>query len=556
MYSRKACSLKRTLFTNLSNVQRVQDVHQGTQILTNVFLNWTSQRRSNSNMIQRKNSEWSLENQKYICDKILSDLGKGIWPIFNSEIKIWLESWVADMQFKIASKARNVVAQVVDSSVKNLMRSYISKIFLVVYSINHVLTNKGGKTPGIDGICYYRSRNSKIKSGFENAASMALKINHSFLKNYKSKPIKRVYIEKNQKSLEKRPLGIPTLLDRVVQKMFQLVIDPAVDVFGDPNSYGFRKHRSCHSAIGTLANRVAKASENLTIIKIDIEKFFDKISHSWVQKEFPMPAGFDNVLKSWLISGAIEGNNFRSNEYGVPQGGIISPLIANFTLDGLETAAFKSVKKSVRVIDENNERKTLDLKFGLIRYVDDFVIVLNHPRNLKLVKKNVGKFLRIRGLQVNKQKSKDIYFSHKKTKKEEYSPKFDFLGFTFMYQPKVRLSRIVSKRDMTNKKKVIISPSRKNVIAFKKNLKILIGKSTNISAMELVQKLNPILRGWARYFSISVCAKILSEIDNYIYHRLWRWCSKKHPKIGKFNLANTYFRMGSENFVMSPQNRK
>jgi RNA-directed DNA polymerase len=125
-----------------------------------------------------------------------------------------------------------------------------------------------------------------------------------------------------------------------------------------------------------------------------------------------------------------------------------------------------------------------------------------------------------------------------------------------MYQPKVRLSRIVSKRDMTNKKKVIISPSRKNVIAFKKNLKILIGKSTNISAMELVQKLNPILRGWARYFSISVCAKILSEIDNYIYHRLWRWCSKKHPKIGKFNLANTYFRMGSENFVMSPQNRK
>jgi RNA-directed DNA polymerase len=215
------------------------------------------------------------------------------------------------MQSKIASKARNSNTKVIDSNVKNLMRSYISKIFLVVYAINHVLTNKGGKTPGVDGVRYDRSRSGKTKAGFENAANLALKINHQFLKNYKSKAVKRVYIPKFG-SARPRPLGIPTLLDRVIQKMFQLVIDPAVDVFGDPNSYGFRKHRSCHNAIGALASRLAKASKNSTIINMDIEKFFDTIDHKWIQVHFPMPTGFENVLESWLRSGVLEGSSFYS----------------------------------------------------------------------------------------------------------------------------------------------------------------------------------------------------------------------------------------------------
>lgn len=555
MNSRKACLPKRTVLTNLSIVSRVQDVHQKTQYLVNVFPNCTSQRRSNSNMIPRKNPEWNMEDQKRICDMILTDLQKGVWPIFNSEIKIWLEYWIVDMQSKIASKARDSNTKVIDSNVKNLMRSYISKIFLVVYAINHVLTNKGGKTPGVDGVRYDRSRSGKTKAGFENAANLALKINHQFLKNYKSKAVKRVYISKFG-SARLRPLGIPTLLDRVIQKIFQLVIDPAVDVFGDPNSYGFRKHRSCHNAIGALASRLAKASENFTIINMDIEKFFDTIDHKWIQVHFPMPTGFENVLESWLRSGVLEGSSFSLNEYGVPQGGIISPLIANFTLDGLETAAFRGVKKSVTITDSDNNKKVLYLIFGLVRYADDFIIVLNYPRNLELIKKNVEEFLNIRGLQINKKKSKDIYFSLKKTKKEDPSPKFDFLGFTFMYQSNVRLSRIISRRDMTNSKKVIISPSRQNVISFKRKLKILIGKNSNLTAIELLQKLNPVLRGWARYFSVSICAKILSGIDNYVYRRLWRWCTRKHPKVGKFNLSDKYFRMGSEYGVISPDNRK
>lgn len=251
----------------------MQDVHQETQYLFNVLPDCTSQRRSNSNTIPRKNPERNLEDHKRICNTILTELQKGIWPIFNSEIKIWLEYLIVGMQSKIASKARDSITKAIDSNVKNLMRSYVSKIFLVVYAINYVLTNKGGKTSGLDGIGYDRSRNGKTKVGFENAANLALKINHKFLKNYKSKAVKRVYVLEFG-SAKPRLLNIPTLLDRVIQKMFQLVIDPAVDVFGDPNSYGFRKQRSRHNAIDILASRLAKASESFTIIHIDIEKFF------------------------------------------------------------------------------------------------------------------------------------------------------------------------------------------------------------------------------------------------------------------------------------------
>lgn len=396
------------------------------------------------------------------------------------------------MQYKIAFKTRDSNTKVINSDVKNLMGSYISKIFLVVYAINHVLMNKKVKTLNVDCILYNRYKNNKTIAGFENAVNIALKINHQFLKDYKSKVVKLVCISKLN-SVKSRFLNTPTLLDNIIQKMFQLVIEPAIDILADPNSYAFRKHRSCHNAIGALASKLTKASENLTIIGVNIEKFFDTIDHNWIKAHFPMPTGFKNLLESWLNCGILEGSSSYLNKYRVPQNKIIPFLIANFTLDGLEIAAFIRVKKSVTINASDNNKKILDLTFSLVRYADEFIIVLNHLINLELVKKNIEEFLNIRGLQMNKKKSKDVYFSLKKNKKEEPSPKFNFLGFTFMYQSSVRLSRIISRKDMTNSKKVIISPSRQNILNFKKKLKTLISKNSNLTAIELLQKLNPIL---------------------------------------------------------------
>lgn len=396
------------------------------------------------------------------------------------------------MQFDIASKARESNTKVIEYNVKNLMKSYISKTFLIVYAMNQILVNKENKTPDMDGILYKGSKDGKVKEGFQNATCLALKINYQFLKNYKCKPFKRTYNSKLDSSNFK-PLDIPTIQDHTIQKMFQLVIDPAVDVFADTNSYGFRKHRSYHNTISSIANKFVKASKNLMIININIKKIFDSIDHKWIKENFPMPTDFKNVLNSWLSSGIFDGNSLYKNEYDVPQESIIPALIVNFALDGLETEAFKDITKSV-IITKLRRKKVLYPNFGLVRYANDFVIITNHHRNLNLIKTNVKTFLSIRNLEINKEKSQNILFSHKLQKMKISSPKFDFLGFTFMYQSNVRPSRIVSRKDMTTFAQVIISPSRKSTIAFKKKLKKLISKNSNLTALQLLQKLNPILR--------------------------------------------------------------
>jgi len=155
------------------------------------------------------------------------------------------------MQFYIASRAQKSKTTVIEKNVKNLMKFYLSKTFLIVYAMDQILIHKMGKISGIDNVQYERSKNGKVKAGFQNAVDLVLKINYQFLKEYKCKAIKRVYVLKSSSS-DFKSLGVPTILDRTIQKIFQLVINPAIDVFADPNSYGFRKYRSCHNAIGSI----------------------------------------------------------------------------------------------------------------------------------------------------------------------------------------------------------------------------------------------------------------------------------------------------------------
>jgi retron-type reverse transcriptase len=175
------------------------------------------------------------------------------------------------MQFKIASKARGSVTQVIDSNVKNLMRSYVSKIFLVIYAVDLELISNSREVICIDGTRYKKFKNRKLFGVLQNAVCLALKINHKFIQNYYFKSVKQLYIP-NSSFSRSRSLVIFPLLDRVIQKMFQFVIDPAVDVFADPNSYGFRKHRSRHNAIGSLFNMIVKVLKSPLVVKINIEK--------------------------------------------------------------------------------------------------------------------------------------------------------------------------------------------------------------------------------------------------------------------------------------------
>jgi RNA-directed DNA polymerase len=177
---------------------------------------------------------------------------------------------VVDVQFKIASKVRESTTRVIDLSIKNLLRSYVSKIFLVVYAINCIRLQKSSNFFGV-GKTYHEMPIDAVR--------LALKINYRFLKNYKPKSSKRACMMMPDSS-KRTLLCVLTISDRIIQKMFQLIIDPVADVFADPDSYGFRNRRSCHHAIGALANRLTKATGKTVVLQLDVENFFDSVDYN------------------------------------------------------------------------------------------------------------------------------------------------------------------------------------------------------------------------------------------------------------------------------------
>lgn len=155
---------------------------------------------------------------------------------------------------------------------------------------------------------------------------------------YKSKPLKRVMIPKSN-STELRPLGIPTLMDRAVQAVYHLGVDPAVEAKSDPNSFGFRKGRSQHDAIAYIRSRLNKTVSPEWILETDIAKCFDKINHDFLLKKTPIC--HKQVLKEWLKSGYVFEGRYTNTDEGTPQGGIISPTLCNVALNGIETVIMK-----------------------------------------------------------------------------------------------------------------------------------------------------------------------------------------------------------------------
>jgi hypothetical protein len=230
-----------------------------------------------------------------------------------------------------------------------------------------------------------------------------------------------------------------------------------------------------------------------------------------------MPTGFKHVLMFWLNHGIFNEQKLYDYKHSVLQSGAIFNLIVNYTFDGIETATFANGIQQVLMNDFEKSETMLNFCFGFIRYGNDFTIVLNYSINVELVKNNVENFLNLRGITVNKEKFKETFFFRATVQKKYQSSKFNFLGFTFMYRFSTQISRIASRSSLKSLEKIIIYPSRKNVIVLKKKLRSFINKASNVTAIQLLQKLNLVLRKWTAHFAISACANILNEIDNYVH---------------------------------------
>lgn len=277
-----------------------------------------------------------------------------------------------------------------------------------------------------------------------------------------------------------------------MQALYLLALAPIAETTGDPNSYGFRIERSTADAMGQLFVCLSKKVSAQWVLEADIKGCFDHINHDWLIANVPTDKV---VLRKWLKAGVIHKGQLQATDAGTPQGGIISPTLANLVLDGLESQLklYWGVTKAKK------------LKINVVRYADDFVITGTSREVLETeVRPWVEQFLAVRGLQLSLEKTRVVHIKEG----------FDFLGWNFR------------KYDG----KLLIKPSKKNVKAFYSKVREVISTSKTVRQEDLIRQLNPILRGWAFYHQPVVAKKAYSRMDYMIFLALWRWAKRRHPK--------------------------
>jgi RNA-directed DNA polymerase len=389
---------------------------------------------------------------------------------------------------KVWRNVRRLQARIV----KAVQEGRWGKVQALVYLLTHsysgraaailrVTTNQGASTPGVDGD---RWDTPELK-----AAAFSKLRRHG----YQPQPLRRIYIPKSSNPSKLRPLGIPTLTDRALQALYLLGLDPIEETTADANSYGFRSQRCCADALDQCYKVLGRRDSATWILEGDIKACFDRISHDWLLTHIPMDRA---ILRKWLCAGYLEKGVFFATTEGTPQGGIASPALANATLDGLE-AWLRERFGATRTQHRKN-------KVHLVRYADDFIVTGTSKELLRNeVQPLVAHFLKERGLEL----------SHEKTSITQVTDGFDFLG--------QNVRRFGTK--------LLLKPSRKNEQRFLAKVDDLIRQQGgHLTAGELIERLNPLIRGWAQYHRHVSNGRRLAHVDRVILGKLWRWARRRH----------------------------
>ena len=420
-----------------------------------------------------------------------------------------IQQTVRKTQLKIAQATREGDWR----RVKRLQRLLTHSFYGRCLAVRRVTENRGRKTPGVDGETW-----GTPQAKLQAVGRLSKK------RGYRPKPLRRVWIPKPGKQ-EKRPLGIPTMLDRAMQALYLQALEPVVESTSEPKSYGFRPDRSTADAMVELFHLLSPQTAPVWILEGDIKGFFDNINHEWLCRIVPMDR---TVLRKWLKAGVIDRRQLMATEAGTPQGGIISPCLANATLNGLEIQLKRHLVKKLGV---RNAKKS---KVQCVRYADDFVVTAASKELLEdVVKPWVEQFLSARGVALSREKTQITHIHQS----------FDFLGWSFR--------KYVPKSPYRNAK-LLIKPSKKNVSAFYRKVREIIKGSGALTQDALIGQLNPVLKEWAQYHSPVVAKEAFSKLDNLIFWRIWRWAKRRHPRKSADWIRNKYFRsIGRQNWVFA-----
>ncbi|MGD9029644.1 MAG: group II intron reverse transcriptase/maturase [Anaerolineae bacterium] len=369
-------------------------------------------------------------------------------------------------------------------------------------AVKRVTTNRGRNTPGVDGEIWDTPRKK------------AWAVEQLRPEGYRPQPLRRVPIPKKDGS--RRFLGIPTMKDRAMQALYALALDPIAETQADPNSYGFRRERSPADAIERCFIVLARRTSAQWVLEGDIRACFDEISHEWWLAHIPLQK---SILRGWLKAGYMDQGRWYPTHRGAPQGGIISPVLANKALDGLEQELQRRFGKTQRQRHQN--------KVHLVRFADDFIVTGTTKELLEEeVQPVIESFLAERGLTL----------SVTKTRITHISEGFDFLGQNLRKYGH----------------KLLIRPSNSSVEEVLAKVRGVLKANPQAQAGLLIMQLNLIIRGWANYHRHVVSKKTFSKIDWHILWMVWKWAQKKHRNRSATWVKEKYFKTeGRRNWVFT-----